>query len=95
MFKIVEWRAARDKSGHFYDIEIKGPFPWSNRRSTSLSPQRKLAEELLQRSLKEKHKADLPELRAKICLEVQQATGVSRKQAYNAVDKAFRMHGFI
>lgn len=84
------WRAARDKGGHYYNVEIREPFPWANRRSSKLSPQRQRAEELLWEYGPHLQKTDLVSLRIKICDQVQEETKVSRAQAYNAADRAIK-----
>lgn len=83
---LILWRAEWDKSENYYAVEIKRPFPWENVRSPKLSLQRTEAERLVGKLGVEKALA----ARKEVVTEVQRATGVSRTQARNAVDKAIR-----
>ncbi|MDP2581338.1 hypothetical protein Q8W37_15475 [Shimia thalassica] len=83
------WRAEWDKSENWYAIVIKGPFAWSDPRMNSLSPQRKLAEELVRIYATDPIGRENTFPRKEIIGIVQEQTGVSRRQALNAVDKAW------
>lgn len=81
------WRAECDKSENYYCIELKPPFPWKNQRLPKLSPQRIMAERLIDELGLEIVSTN----RGDIVTEVQKATSVTRTQTWNAVNKAIIM----
>ncbi|AUR03442.1 hypothetical protein PhaeoP72_01463 [Phaeobacter inhibens] len=83
------WRAEWDKSENWHTIVIKGPFPWSDSRMNSLSPQRKLAGELVRIFVADRTKSENTFPRKEIIGIVQEKTDATPKQALNAVDKAW------
>ena len=87
---VRKWRADKDKSGNFYTIVIKGPLSWSDRRDASLFPRRRRAEELVEPRKGDIDPGNFAELRLEIRNQVVADTGASKKQAFNAVDRAIR-----
>ncbi|WP_161492622.1 hypothetical protein [Pseudophaeobacter leonis] len=83
---LIWWRAEWDKSENYYHIEIKGPFSWHNARSPKLSTQRIEAERLINEFGIEAVASN----RQDFVTVVQGVTSVTRRQAWNAVDRAIR-----